>query len=385
MTLPADSTVAVIGAGAMGAGIAQVAAAAGHPVKLFDAQPGQAATGKAKIGDGLTKLVAKAKLSQAEADAILHRIGIATNIEGLKDAHLVIEAIVEDFEIKKGLFQSLETILPPDAILTTNTSSLSVTRLAEQLKHPHRFSGLHFFNPAPIMPLVEVVHTVHNPQNIVEALVSAMIAWGKTPVRAKDAPGFIVNKGARPFYGEPLKFLEETQASPGSVDAVFRANGFKMGPLELIDLIGLDINLAASQAIYEAYGQEPRYAPSALVEEYVQKGWLGRKSRRGFYDYSQETQPPAHPTVEAIFERTMAMLVNEAADTLERGIATAPEIDTAMRLGLNWPFGPFTWANELSTPMCAALLQTHPEPRYRVTTLLKEMAERGESFQIGSQ
>lgn len=284
-------TVGVVGAGTMGAGIAQVAAAAGHTVLLCDALPGVAESAKARMVDTLAKLVGKGRMTAADRDALLGRIQPCAEIAALAPARLVIEAIVENLAAKQSLFRQLETLVAPDAILATNTSSLSVTEIAASLAQPGRFAGMHFFNPAPLMPLVEIIAGNATTPAVLDELVATAHAWGKNPVRAQDSPGFIVNRGARPFYGEALRFLEEKGADAATIDSLLRAAGFRMGPLELIDLVGLDISLAVSRSISEACPDETRYQPSRIIEEHVAAGRLGRKSGRGFYDYSAAGKP----------------------------------------------------------------------------------------------
>jgi 3-hydroxybutyryl-CoA dehydrogenase len=286
--------VAVIGAGTMGSGIAQVAAAAGHPVLLYDADESAASKAKERIADALARTVEKRRLSPDERDPTLARIKPAHSLDALAPAGLVIEAIVEDLEAKLRLFETLEIFLKADAIFASNTSSLSITALAVGLKHPERMVGMHFFNPAPVMALVEVVRGLATAPEVVETVSATANIWGKTAVVCRSTPGFIVNRIARPFYGEALRALAEGAADAPTIDALMRdAGGFRMGPFELIDLIGLDVNLAVSQSIHDAHFGDPRYTPSPIQREMVEAGRLGRKSGRGFYDHAPETEPPA--------------------------------------------------------------------------------------------
>jgi 3-hydroxybutyryl-CoA dehydrogenase len=285
--LPADATVAVIGAGAMGAGIAQIAAVAGHKVQLHDARFGAADAARAGIAETLSKLAAKGKLSKSDADAAIGRLTSVVTLPDACIAQLVVEAIVEDVAAKRELFGRLENVVAPECILATNTSSISITELAAGLAHPGRLVGMHFFNPAPVMPLVEVVSGLATAPDIADAVFATAAAWGKAPVRATSTPGFIVNRCARPFYAEGLRLLNEGAADPATLDAVMReAGGFRMGPFELMDLIGLDVNFAVTKSIWEAYFHDPRYAPSIRQQELVAAGWLGRKTGRGFYEYA---------------------------------------------------------------------------------------------------
>ena len=295
--LPRDSTVAVFGAGAMGAGIAQVAAQAGHRVQLFDARINAAPEAKRRIADTLGALAAKGKLEAAEAHAAGERIRAVHAVGDVVSARLVIEAIVEELDAKSELFRELEVVVAPDAILATNTSSLSVTALAAGLKHPARLVGMHFFNPAPVLPLVEVVSGLATDRRVAETIYDTALAWGKTPVHASSTPGFIVNRCARPFYGEALRMLAERAAEPATLDAVMReAGGFRMGPFELMDMIGHDVNFAVTRSVWQAYFHDPRFTPSVQQQELVAAGFLGRKSGRGFYDHAPAAEKPVPRT-----------------------------------------------------------------------------------------
>jgi len=296
--VPTDATVAVIGAGTMGAGIAQVAALHGHRVQLHDTRFGAGDAAKKGIADVLGGLVAKGRLARGLADAALARIATVVTLPDVCVAQLVIEAIVEDGEAKRELLSRVENVVGPDCILASNTSSISITALGAGLKRPERVVGMHFFNPAPVMPLVEIVTGLATSPEIVETAYATALAWGKTPVRASSTPGFIVNRCARPFYAEGLRLLAERAADPATLDALLRdAGGFRMGPFELIDLIGLDVNLAVTRGIWDACFHDPRYAPSVLQRERVAAGFLGRKTGRGFYDYMPGSVRP-EPRVE---------------------------------------------------------------------------------------
>ena len=298
--LPREATVAVIGAGAMGCGIAQVAAQAGHPVRLFDTRLGAAEKGRASIGQTLAALAARGKLDAAEANAAGARITAVHALGDCVSAGLVVEAIVEDLAEKRSLLRELEKIVPPETILASNTSSLSITALAAGLRFPGRVVGMHFFNPVPLMQLVEVVSGLATDDATASAIAATAAAWGKQPVHATSTPGFIVNRCARPFYGEALRLLAEGAADAATIDALLReAGGFRMGAFELMDLIGNDVNFAVTKSVWEACYHDPRYAPSVLQQERVAAGFLGRKSGRGFFEYAEGASRPTPVTVAA--------------------------------------------------------------------------------------
>jgi 3-hydroxybutyryl-CoA dehydrogenase len=293
-SLPTSATVAVIGAGTMGAGIAQVAAAAGHPVLLYDIAVGAVAKGIAGVKAGLDKLVERQKMSAGERDALMGRIRPAEKLDELAGASLVIEAVIEKLSVKHEILAALERVVKPDAILATNTSSLSITEIGAHLRHAERVVGMHFFNPAPIMALVEVVTGVATAPAAAETVFDTAKAWGKAPVYAKSTPGFIANRIARPFYGEALKLLEERAADAATIDAIMRdCGGFRMGPFELMDLIGIDVNFLVTKAVWEAFFHDPRYQPGLLQQEMVAAGRHGRKTKRGWYDYHPNAAKPA--------------------------------------------------------------------------------------------
>jgi 3-hydroxybutyryl-CoA dehydrogenase len=512
--LTRDTTVAVIGSGAMGTGIAQVAAAAGHPVKLYDTRPEAANRALDGIAGAFGKLAAKGKMSAADAEAARGRLQAAASLDDVADAGLVVEAIVEDLDAKRALFAQLEGIVAMDAILATNTSSISVTAIAAPLRHPGRLVGMHFFNPVPLMALVEVVSGLATDPAAAQAVHDIAAAWGKTPVLAKSTPGFIVNRVARPYYAEAWRLLSEGAADTATLDAVMReAGGFRMGPFELMDLIGHDVNHAVTRSVFDAYYGDPRFTPSVLQREMVDAGFLGRKSGRGFYRYADNAVPPqpksepvcprpeyvgysleagasgaltapmlarleahgvhvtrrtsaeghlhaeapafhcngaaiyltdgrtatararanghddtvvfdllldaaqatriavaradqcgeaAYQSAVALFQsagfavsrlddvpglavmRTVAMLANEAADTVHQGVCSARAVDMALQKGVNSPPGPLAWADAIGAAHVVKVLdnlaQAYGEDRYRVSPLLRRRQASGKAI-----
>ncbi len=491
--IPSSAPVAVIGTGTMGAGIAQVAAVAGHPVLLYDAVEGAAGRAADGIRARVARLVEKGRLAEpAEL-----RLDVATDLADLAPAQCVIEAVAEDLAVKQTLFAQLEKVVTPGCVLATNTSSLSPTAIAAGLSHPGRLVGMHFFNPAPLMRLVEVVNGLATDPAVAGAVTGLAESWGKQVVRAAATPGFIVNRVARPFYAEALRLAEEQAASPATIDAVLtQAGGFKMGPFALMDLVGQDVNEAVTRSVWAAFGYDPRFAPSLLQRAMVEAGWLGRKSGRGWYRYDDSTPPPVpdaepgHPapayvtttrqsplrallersgvevreeageqtgtaglpggallvrcdgrtasalasqwgrpvvtvdrtlddgtatgiaiaasepgavaeaagllqaaglTVYAVDDaaglvvtRTVAMLANGAVDARHKGVASAADIDTAMRLGTNYPLGPLTWGQRWGAGTVLAVLENlqawYGEDRYRPSALLRRIAASGGSL-----
>ncbi len=326
--LSPTTPVAVVGAGTMGAGIAQVAAAAGHPVMLHDARTGTAEAAKEAIAAALARDVAKGRMTDEARSALLDRIVPTSDLSGLAPAGLAIEAVVEDLKVKREVFAALEAVVADDAVLATNTSSLSVTAIAAGLRRPGRLVGLHFFNPAPRMALVEVVSGLATDADIAEAACATAAAWGKTPVHARSTPGFIVNRVARPFYGEAFRLLAEGAADAATIDAVMtESGGFPMGPFALMDLIGHDVNAAVTRAVFEAFGNDPRYAPSPFQAELIGAGWLGRKAGRGVYDYGggaprpmPQTAPAAPPPTRVVVEGDLGPAESLADAIVESGL-----------------------------------------------------------------
>ena len=488
-----DAKVLVVGAGIMGAGIAQVAAQAGHSVYLMDAREGAAQHACIKLRASLDALLAKGKFTQEAVDAILARIRPIDILAEAADADLVIEAIVENLDAKRALFAELETLVAEACVLASNTSSLSITAIAKGLRVPGRVVGMHFFNPVPLMKLVEVVAGLQTAPEVAQAIFGLSKAWGKVPVHARSTPGFIVNRIARPFYAEALALLHEQAARPEVIDACMRAIGFRMGPCELMDLIGHDTNFAVTQAVYAANFFDKRYTPSLVQSALVDGGMLGRKSGRGIYDYAAGSKPPAvavqtlplpaisHLQLHSrsqdkqtmsewqerlqakgiavdlvaasawtgmqvgdlhirqtdgrpasalgaqvvvydwhlqqggapvlafaassgatennidlakallgalgfapqrvadqpglVAARTLAMLVNEAADAVQQGVCDPAGADAAMKLGVNYPAGPFEWLTRWGAPAVVQVLEAldahYRGERYRVSPWLR--------------
>lgn len=376
-----DTIVGVIGSGAMGAGIAQVAAMAGHNVVLYDSN--NAALGKAKdnLSSTFQKLQEKGKLSSAEE--IMQRISFINNIVEFADCGLIIEAIVENLAVKKGVFAEIEIVVNNACVLASNTSSLSITSIAAACKNPLRVMGLHFFNPAPLMALVEVIPAIQTDPSLIPVAKELMVQWGKMPVIAKDTPGFIVNRVARPFYGEAIRIYEEGIADIATIDwAMTEIGGFRMGPFTLMDYIGHDVNYVVTETVFQSFFYDPRYRPSFSQKRLLEACWLGRKTGKGFYNYENQNEPPV-PTKDLekgrlIFERVIAMLINEAADALYLNVASVNDLEVAMTKGVNYPKGLLQWCDELGVSKCLEILDGlylhYHEDRYRASPLLRHFA-----------
>lgn len=375
--------VGVAGAGSMGTGIAQVAATAGCEVFLFDTNKEAIDKSIKGINDLCEKLFAKGKLSREQVEDIKSRVNPAYDVETLKVCDLFIEAIIENLEIKASLLKNVEPFLAADAIIATNTSSLSVTAIAAACKNQERVIGLHFFNPATLMPLVEVIPAIQTNDNLVGDCVKLMTQWGKVPVVAKDTPGFIVNRLARPFYGESLRILEEGIADVATIDwALKTIGGFKMGPFELMDLIGNDINYTVTETVWTQMYFDARYRPSLIQKKMKEAGRLGRKSGRGYYEYGDSAVVPAPQENvvlgEYIFMRVISMLINEAVDALYLKIASRDELDLAMTKGVNYPKGLLKWADEIGINVILSTLdglhKEYGDDRYRASIFMRKMA-----------
>ena len=381
--------VSVIGAGAMGSGIAQVAASNDSAVTIVDSSPQALENSQSKLNSILNRLVEKRKINKEESQHIISNINWSSEMNEISNSNLVIEAIVENMEIKQILFSQMESLVSDDCILATNTSSLSVAGIASVCNNPSRIMGIHFFNPAPLMKLVEVIPTNETDGDLLKEVKSILEGWGKTVVTAKDTPGFIVNRVARPFYGEALKIYEEGIADFATVDwAMKEFGGFRMGPFELMDYIGNDVNYSATKAVYDRTNHDPRYKPSATQKKLMDKGLLGRKSGKGYFDYSENAVNPEPQKNEElgrkIFKRILAMLINAAVDALNESIATRDDIDTAMKTGVNYPKGLLKWADEIGlNSQVAQLKELHSkfeDDRYIANPLLIKKVEENGTF-----
>ena len=365
----------VVGAGAMGCGIAQVLVEAGWEVLLYDTQDASLENGIARVRGVWDKLVEKSKISDAQRSAYNQQLSAAYVLREAAEVSLVIEAIYENLDAKRSVFTTLDDVVREDCILATNTSSLSVSSIAAGVKHPERLIGLHFFNPAPLMPLVEIVPGIATDPAVVEACVAAVAAWGKVGVVAKDSPGFLVNRIARPFYGEALHLFEEQMADMATIDwALTELGGFRMGPFALMDLIGHDVNYVVTETVWKQFYYDPRFRPSLSQKRLLDAGWLGRKSGRGFYDYRNGATLPEPTRNEAlgraIVDRVVAMLINEAADAVYRRIGSESDVETAMLKGVNYPKGLIAWGREWGwtkvRDQIEALRERSGDTRYRV-------------------
>jgi 3-hydroxybutyryl-CoA dehydrogenase len=387
--MASKSNISVIGAGTMGAGIAQLAAQQGHEVSLFDLSGESLERALTSIKRNLSRLKAKGKLSDVQYETTIKRIKLGRELSSAKGANFVIEAVSEELEVKQNLFRKLEDIVSDSAILATNTSALSVTAVSAACKHRSRVIGAHFFNPAPVMPLVEIVKGVLTSEETVANTRALLNGWSKTCVLAKDTPAFIVNRVARPFYGEALRIYEEGLADFVDIDyAMKELGGFRMGPFELMDFIGNDINFQVTETVFKAFYYDPRFKPSFTQKRMVEAGLLGRKSAKGYYDYSDGAQNPEpridKKTAEEIFYRILVMLINEAADVVFLKVASIEDTDMAMIKGVNYPKGLLKWADEIGISEVLSrlnfLYEEYGEDRYRPNPLLRRMVKTHANF-----
>ncbi len=381
--------ISVIGAGTMGSGIAQVAASNGYQVTIVDSSQQAIEYSQSKLKSILNRLVEKEKLNEEQSKSILAGIHWTTKIKKISYSFLVIEAIVENIEIKQKLFSKMESLVSDDCILATNTSSLSVSKIASVCKLKSRIMGIHFFNPVPLMKLVEIIPTEGTDKKLLLEVKSSLEGWGKSVVTVKDTPGFIVNRVARPFYGEALKIYEEGIADFATIDWAMKEYGrFRMGPFELMDYIGNDINYTATKAVYDGTNHDPRYKPSPTQKKMMDEGLLGRKSGEGYFDYSESAVNPEPQKNEElgkkIFSRILAMLINAAADALNTSIATRDDIDTAMTTGVNYPKGLLKWADEIGIEnvlkQLRGLQSNSNDSRYQPSPLLIKMSQNNTIF-----
>jgi 3-hydroxybutyryl-CoA dehydrogenase len=384
-----DSVIGIVGSGAMGSGIAQVAATAGHKVVLYDNNEQSLDKAKKNLHATLYKLVEKGKINSEKSNAIVANHQFANSLSELKNCDLIIEAIVENLEVKKNVFSELEKLVKPSCVLASNTSSLSIASIAASCKDPGRVLGIHFFNPATLMPLVEIIPGIASDMSIVTESKQLIDSWGKVTVLAKDTPGFIVNRVARPFYSEALRIYEEGIADMPTIDwAMKEIGGFRMGPFELMDMIGHDVNYVVTETVWKQFYFDPRFTPALSQKRLLEAGFLGRKSGRGFYNYGDGVIMPEPDKNESlgilIFGRIVAMLINEAADALYHNIASKEDIDLAMTKGVNYPKGLLKWADELGIEnvlnTLKALRELYEEDRYRACVLLKHLAGEGKKF-----
>ena len=386
--------VGIIGSGTMGSGIAQVAATAGCRVKLFDTN--QTALDKAKVNleNILNRLTEKGRIDADEKNRIQSNIAYVSSLKDLSDSNLTIEAIIENLEIKQNVFSELESYVTEDCIIASNTSSLSIASIASSLKKPERCIGIHFFNPAPLMKLVEVIPAIQTSKQTLNKSVKIISDWKKIVAVAKDTPGFIVNRVARPFYGEALRIYEEGIADFQTIDDAMKTIGdFRMGPFELMDFIGNDVNYTVTETVFKAFYYDQRYKPSFTQKRFSEAGFLGRKSGKGYYDYDENGKRiPRHSELvsesiqQQIFNRILVMLINEAADALFLNIASAEDIDNAMTKGVNYPKGLLAWADEKGIDWCVnemdKLYDEYHEDRYRCSPLLRKMKRENKKFSV---
>ncbi len=384
--------IGIIGSGTMGSGIAQVAATSGCKVKLYDTSDAALERAKASLEKILNRLIEKERIDSYEKNRIQNNISYVSSLKYLSDSDLTIEAIIENLDIKQKVFSELESYVSEDCIIASNTSSLSIASIASSLKNPARCIGIHFFNPAPLMRLAEVIPAIQTSDEVLEKAVNTIKDWKKTVAVAKDTPGFIVNRVARPFYGEALRIYEEGIANFQEIDSAMKElGGFRMGPFELMDFIGNDVNYTVTETVYNSFYQDPRYKPSFTQQRLSEAGYLGRKTGKGYYDYKNNKNVTLNSVTERsrseqenIFNRILIMLINEAADALFWNIASTEDIDNAMTKGVNYPKGLLAWADEKGIDWCVKkmdeLYNEYHEDRYRCSPLLRKMKRENKTF-----
>jgi len=386
--------VGIIGSGTMGSGIAQVAATSGCKVKLYDTNQKALDKSKVALEKVLTRLVVKGRIDEVEKTRIQSNITYVDNLKDLADSNLAIEAIIENLDIKQKVFSELENYVADDCIIASNTSSLSIASIASSLQKPERCIGIHFFNPAPLMKLVEVIPAIQTSSEVLDKSAEIISDWKKTVAVAKDTPGFIVNRVARPFYGESLRIYEEGLADFATIDWSLKTlGGFRMGPFELMDFIGNDVNYTVTETVFTAFYFDPRYKPAFTQKRFAEAGYLGRKTGKGYYNYdengaivipSEAKESHDKKLAQQIFDRVLVMLINEAADALFLNVATAIDIDNAMTKGVNYPKGLLAWADEKGIDWCVSkmdeLYNEYHEDRYRCSPLLRKMNRENRTF-----
>lgn len=386
--------VGIIGAGTMGSGIAQVASTAGYTVKIFDASEAALNKAETSLEKILNRLIEKGRIDNQEKERIQKNISYVGRLKDLSGSDLTIEAIVENLEVKQNVLSELENYLCDKCIIASNTSSLSVASIAASLKKPERCIGIHFFNPAPLMKLVEIIPAIQTSEDTLQTAIKTISDWKKIVAVAKDTPGFIVNRVARPFYGEALRIYEEGIADFATIDWSLKTiGGFRMGPFELMDFIGNDVNYTVTETVFTAFYFDPRYKPAFTQKRFAEAGYLGRKSGKGYYDYDengrrviQSNSEESHDKqlAQQIFSRVLVMLINEAADALFLNIASAEDIDNAMTKGVNYPKGLLAWADEKGIDWCVSMLDElydeYHEDRYRCSPLLRKMNTNNKTF-----
>ncbi|RMZ50367.1 3-hydroxybutyryl-CoA dehydrogenase [Flavobacteriaceae bacterium PRS1] len=385
--------IGMIGSGTMGSGIAQVAATSGCKVKVFDTNQDALDKSKAALEKVLLRLIEKERIDETEKNRIQNNISYVNSLQDLADSDLAIEAIVENLEIKQSLFSELESYVSDETIIASNTSSLSITSIASALQNPERCVGIHFFNPAPLMALVEVIPAIQTSEIVSEKAVSTIKSWNKTVVIAKDTPGFIVNRVARPYYGEALRIYEEGIADFATIDNAMKTIvNFRMGPFELMDFIGNDINYTVTKTVFKTFYYDSKFRPSFTQQRLAEAGYLGRKTGKGYYDYDENGKVTSSEVkrsyntdlAQTIFDRVLVMLINEAADALFWNIASAEDIDKAMTKGVNYPKGLLVWADEKGIDWCVermdGLYKEYHEERYRCSPLLRRMKRENQTF-----